>query len=525
MSLRPAGGGRGPALFGLALALAAALAGCGRQDAQPAAKSKLNDPFVVDIRQVGETYDPTSVLPAEISAVIFNVYEWLFDRNHDGSVKPGLAESWTQSPDARELVIMLRQNVKFHDGTPMTAADVMFSWERMVKGGFSTRVSRSLEKIEAVDPHTVRIAFGKPELGFVAFGGFAVLSKAHFDKVGEQQFRAQPVGTGPYRVAALERGRHVDLERFDGYWGVKPEIARARFAFVTEDSTRVARLRTGEADLAMQVPFPLVADVQAEPGLATRVLSPGGMTVFLALKTDNPKTPWADARVREAVASAIDHQAIVKDILRGLPKHYPFLAPHDLGYDAGLKSHPYDPARAKQLLKEAGAEGLVIDLPYISGAVTGLKETAEAVALYLGQAGIKATAKPVEGPQFIKWVQQASKNPDMDYIAVFIGAIAGTAESSSGLLTHFSRVTPFAWYLEPKINGMALQMAGTTDPQARGEIIRALGAAAHQDKRYIPLWTNSHVYGMKRCIEFKPTLGAYDLVLLRDVSVAGCKAK
>ena len=83
--------------------------------------------------------------------------------------------------------------------------------------------------------------------------------------------------------------------------------------------------------------------------------------------------------------------------------------------------------------------------------------------------------------------------------------------------------TPFAWYVNPEINGMALQMAGIPDPKARGEAIRALGTAVHKDMRYIPLWTNSHIYGMKRCVDFTPTLGAYDLILLRDVTVSGCK--
>ncbi len=506
----------------LVLALVLFAAACSKEGGDRSVQSAVNDPFVVDIRQVGEVYDPTSVLPSEISAVAFNVYEWLFDRNRDGTVKPGISESWTMSPDAMELTIKLRKDVTFHNGTPMTAADVVYSWSRMVKGGFSTRVSRSLQTLDALDDHTVRLRFGKPEVGFVAFGGFAVLSKAYFEQVGEQQFKSQPVGTGPYKVMNLVRGRYVDLERYDAYWGKKPGIRKARFNFVTEDTTRVAQLRTGEADLIMQVPFPSVAEVESAPALKTAVLSPGGMTTFLALKTDNPKTPWADPRVREAIAISIDRDAIIKDILRGHPKHFPLLAPSDIGYDPDLKPYPYDPARAKELLKQAGASDLQFELPYISGASTGMKETAEAVALYLGRVGIKATAKPIEGPQFIRWVLQASRNPAQDYVAVFIGAIAGTAESSSGLLTHFGTVTPFAWYGNPEVNGLALKMAGIADPKARGEAIRALGKAAHQDMRYIPLWTNAHIYGMKRCVDFTPTLGAYDLILLRDVSIARC---
>lgn len=517
--------------FRVLMPLLLLLAACGDREANRAASAAggtenapLNEPFVVGIRQVGEIFDPTTILPAEISAVSYNIYDWLFDRNFGGEPRPGLAASWEQSPDARELVIHLRPDVTFHTGAPMTADDVVFSWNRMVEGGFSTRVARSLQSIEALDEHTVRITFGQPEIGFVPFGGIAVLSRAYHDDVGEQRFREQPVGTGPYRFKALKRGQYVDLERYDGYWGELPEIRAARLKFVTEDTTRVAQLLTGEADLIMQVPFPLAPQVEADPKLKVVDLVPGGMTVFLALKTDNPNTPWADRRVREAIALAIDHDAIVNDILLGYPKHYPFLAPGDLGYDPDLKPFEFNPERARELLAEAGATDLAFDIPYISGATTGQKETAEAVALYLNNVGIDARAKPIEGPQFISWVQQASRNPGMDYVALFIGGIAGRAEPSAGLATHFATFTPFAWYVNPEVNQLALRAAGTPDPPARADAIRALGRAVHEDIRYIPLWTNAHLYGMKSCIDFTPTLGEYDIILLRDVSIARCPA-
>lgn len=515
--------GRWRSVIGFPLLFLAGLnAAVSSQQAGASNAASLNSPFVIDIRQVGELYDPTTVLPSEISAVAYNIYDWLFDRSPDGKSKSGVAESWSMSPDATELIIKLRPKVMFHDGSAMTSGDVVFSWGRMVKGGFSTRVSRSLQTIEALDAGTVRIKFGKPEVGFIASGGFAIVSKAYFEKMGEQEFKLHPQGTGPYKFTSLVRGRYADLERFEGYWGVKPEIKTARFNFVTEDSTRVAQLKTGEADLAMQIPYPSVGEIVATPTLKIRVLSPGGFTIFLALKTDNPKSPWADIRVREAMAIAIDHDAIVKDILRGYPKHFPLLAPSDNGYDPDLKPYAYDPARAKLLLKEAGATDLQFELPYISGASTGIKETAEAVALYLGRIGIKAVAKPIEGPQFIGFVHKASKNPDMDYVAVFIGGIAGTPESSGGLLTQFSTVTPFAWYVNPEINMMALKMAGIADPKSRAESIKDLGRAVHGDMRYIPLWTTASIYSMKKCVDFVPTLGPYDMVLLRDIKISGC---
>ncbi len=518
-------------VFLLAFTLLTVLAACSGEDQAggqessktPQGATALNDPFVVGIRQVGEIFDPTTILPAEISAIAYNIYDWLFDREFGGTVKPGLADSWELSADARELVVHLRRDVTFHNGAPMTAEDVTFSWNRMVEGGFSTRVARSLKSIEAVDDYTVRIVFGQSEIGFVPFGGIAILSKAYHEEVGEKVFREKPVGTGPYTFKVLKRGQYVDLERYDAYWDRVPEIERARLVFVTEDTTRVAQLLTGEADLIMQVPFPLAPQVESHPNLRIVDLTPGGMTIFLALKAVNPETPWADRRVREAIALAIDQEAIVEDILLGYPEHYPFLSPIDIGYDPGLTPYGFDPKRARELLKEAGATDLKFDITYISGATTGQKETAEAVSLYLDNVGIDARATPIEGPQFISWVQQASRNPDMDYVALFIGGVAGRPEPSAGLATHFAYFTPFAWYANPEVNELALLAAGTPDREKRAEAIRALGRAVHEDIRYIPLWTNAHLYGMRSCIDFTPTLGEYDLILLRDVSIARCR--
>ena len=499
-------------------------------DSQPVAgdastpQSVLNDPFVVATPQVGEIFDAASVLPAEISALSFNMYDWMFDRAPDGSPRPGYASSWEMSADRKLLTVNLREDVLFHTGTPMTADDIVFTWERIQEGGFSSRITRSLEQIEILGPHQVRFHFNRPELAFVAVGGLPVLSRAYYDAVGPEQFRQQPVGTGPYRFKQLQRGQYVDLERFEQYWRDKPEIPRVRFEFVTEDTTRVSKLRTGEADMAMMLPFPLVPLVEAEPALKTVTLLPGGMTIFLALKADNPDTPWADPRVREAIAIAIDKNAIVEHILLGYPEHYPFLAPGDLGYDPTLQAHPYDPERARTLLEEAGVTGLKMQIRYISGGATGVKETAEAVALYLNEIGIAATTVALEGPQFIPWVLKASRNPDMDYAAVFIGGIAGRSESSNPLVAQLGGDTPFAWYSDPAMYERIRQMAVMTDDEERARAIIAIGQAVHADMRYIPLWTSAHIYGMKNCIDFTPTLGEYDLLLLRDVRIDRCQA-
>lgn len=478
----------------------------------------------VGIRQVGEVFDPTSQLPAEISAVAANVIEWLFDSSYNGKPKLGLVAWYRVTPDGKTIDMLLRKGVTFHSGDPFTAEDVIFSWNRLKQNGFSDRVARTLQRFEVVDPHHIRIHFGAPELGFVPQLGFPIVSKAYYDRVGEERFRKSPVGTGPYKFHRIKRGEYVELVRYDNYWGRKPEVQKVRMRFMVEDTTRLAALKKGELDIAMQVPFQSVEDISRTKGLKTTRLSPGGFTVYLAPKYLKPETPWAKREVREAIALAIDRAAIVDKLLKGVPDRFAFLAPSDLGYDPNLKPYPYNPTRARQLLQQAGyGGGFTIDLPYIAGAQTGVKETAEAIALYLSRVGIRATPKALEGPRFIEFVLKASRDPAQDYLALFIGAVSGKPEPTTALVTTFSAVTPFAWYRNAAVNALVLRAAGTVDRQARAALIKQIQNMIYADYGFMPIWNGVSVFGMKSCISFRPKRGDLDYMLIRDVSVKRCR--
>lgn len=479
--------------------------------------------LTVAIRQTGEVYDPTTNLPSEISAVTGNVINWLWERNPDGSLAPGLVEEWEYAPDPVTLNLKLREGVKFHDGSDFTAEDVVFSWERHVEAEFASRVARTLTELEIVDEHNMILHFEQPEVSFMAGAGFPIVSKTYHDTVGEEEFLANPVGTGPYQITEIAPGEHVDLERFDDYWGEAPEVASVRMRLITDDQTRMSALETGEIDMAMQIPFQLAESVAETEGLTTTELRPGGFTTFIAYKYQTDETPWSDPRVREAMSIAIDRDAIVNDILDGVPESYPFLAPSDLGYNPGLEHYEYDPERAQQLLADAGyPDGFQVQLPYISGALTGLQETAEAVALYWNQVGIQASPMPLEGGQFVGFVLGASNNPEQDYVGLFVSALAGQPEPTVGLVSQFSSVTPFAWYRNEQVNGIVLGASVQPDREQRAGMIMQAGQLIKADHGFTPLWTAVQVFGHRECLEFTPTLSNIDLFLIKDVSTANC---
>lgn len=508
-----------PVCFGLAVLLLATVVAATASAATP----KKQKALVIGIRQVGQVYDLSAVLPSEVSAVAANVTDYLWTRGPDGKIAPGLATRWEWSNDGRTLTITLRPGVRFSNGNRFTAEDVVFSWNRLKANGFSDRLARTLTGWEIQSPTRIVARFAAPELSFIPQLGPPIMSKAYFERVGEQTFKTKPIGTGPYMFRSIKPGESAELVANPRYWGKKPTVKRVILRSIVDDTTRLAALKTGEADIVMQVPYQKITEIQKTKGLKTVRLFPSGSSVFIAYKAQSPRTPWADPKVRAAISYAIDKQAITRQLLKGAVGTFGFLARGDLGYDPAIFPYEFNQAKARQLLREAGyPNGFTIELPYIAGAVTGVKETAEAVALYLRQVGINATPKALEGPDFVQFVMGASRDPSKDYMAIFIGALAGQPEPTTGLVNSFSSVTPFAWYRNGQVNGMILRAAGTVDDGQRAELVKRIQRLLVDDFAFTKLWDAASIYGMKKCIKFKPTRGPFDLMWVNDVDMSRC---
>jgi ABC-type transport system substrate-binding protein len=519
MRVRRTGGLRGTILLGLACVVV----GAGIVTTASAAKPP-EKPLVIGIRQVGQVYDLSAVLPAEVSAVAANVTDYLWTRGPDGKVAPSLATRWQWSSDGKTLTIQLRPNVRFSTGDLFTAEDVVFSWNRLKANGFSDRLARTLIGWEIKSPTEIVARFAAPELSFIPQLGPPIMSKRYFERVGEARFKSMPVGTGPYKFQRIRPGESAELVVNPRYWGKKPTVKRVIMRSIVDDTTRIAALKTGEADIVMQVPYQKIAEVRKTTGLKTVRLFPSGSSVFMVYKHQSAQTPWSDPRVRAAMSYAIDKKAITERLLRGAVGTFGFLARGDLGYDPTIYPYEYNPAKARQLLQQAGyGGGFSLDLPYIAGAVTGVKETAEAVALYLRQVGINATPRALEGPEFVQFVMGASRDPSKDYVAIFIGALAGQPEPTTGLVNMFSSVTPFAWYRNGQVNGLILRAAATVDDAERAELIKRIQRLIIDDFAFTKLWDAASVYGMKKCIRFKPTRGPFDLMWVKDVDTSQCR--
>jgi peptide/nickel transport system substrate-binding protein len=469
------------------------------------ARAAENGGIVIAIGKEPDTLDPTQATnPPIVQACLINVFETLMPQDTAGNPRVGAA-SWEVSPDGTLVTYRIKPGIKFHNGDELGADDLIFSHERSrAKNPSYARYLRTFDRIEKVDGRTVRFHFKQPSISFLTSLGPSLVSKAYFDKVGEQSFVRNPVGIGPYKFTAYNAGVSLDMEAFPDYYGDKPAIKAARFRFVGEATTRVAMLKTGEADVIMDTPTTEVAPL-ARAGFrnVTTLVHP---SVSIQFSLVNKTVPWADLRVRRALAEAVDCDGIVKQLFNGVPQRWPRLAPDELGYDPTLKNYPYDPADAKKLLAEAGyPNGFEMPLYYLTGSYAGLKETAEAVVLFFRAVGVKATAMPVDAPTYVQTVRKAKGDPTFKFVAVSPMPMAHFADPADTLSFALYGKSPFSVYGNPEADPLIEKAGASVDPEERAKYVRAAFKIIHADIPSFTIWNQIEVYSMKKSLDFTPT--------------------
>ncbi len=263
------------------------------------------------------TIAPTYFEPAEHQGIITPMM--FYYALHDALVKPmpgnlmapSLAESWSESPDGLVYEFQLRKGVIFHNGDPLTAEDVAFSFQRY-KGAAANEFKSRVKEVEVVDPHRIRFHMKEPwpdfmaNYGTPATGAAWIVPKAYIEKVGADGFKKHPVGAGPYQFVSQDPGVGLVLEANERYWRKVPEVKRLVLKSIPEDTTRLAMLKRGEADIAYGVLGAVAEEIQRDPNLKLVPLL-GTVTQWVDFFAQwDPKSPWADVRVRRAANYAID---------------------------------------------------------------------------------------------------------------------------------------------------------------------------------------------------------------------------
>jgi peptide/nickel transport system substrate-binding protein len=285
---------------------------------------------------------------------------------HDALVKhmpgktfaPSLAESYEVAPDNKSATFKLRPGIKFHDGKLVTPEDVKFTYEKY-RGANATILKEKTQSIETPDDRTVRFVFKEPFLDFLtiygspASGAGWIVPKAYYEQVGPNGFKQNPIGAGPYRFVKQQAGTEIEFEAFPDYWRKSPIVKTIVMRGIPEVSTRVAMLQTGEADVINQLTGEVLDVVRNDSKLRAVPLQAG--TAWIEMTSyDSPDHPLTDVRVRQAVSLAIDRQAISDAEMGGMAEMKGNWIPSDWPGSLDRPSPPFDVAKAKQLLAEAG---------------------------------------------------------------------------------------------------------------------------------------------------------------------------
>src|SRR5215469_13824040 len=349
--------------------------------------------------------------PAEASGIItpFMVLYAL----HDAMVKPmpgkglapSLAESVTASEDGRSYELVLRDAAKFHNGDPLTADDVKFSFTRY-RGVAHDLLQARVADIETPDPRHVRFVLKDPWPDFLTFyatatGAGWVVPKNYVQKVGDDGFKKAPVGAGPYKFASFNPGVELVLEAFDEYWRKKPVVKRLVFKVIPDESTRLAALKLGEVDIAYSIRGELAEQLRQTPGLALKpAVVQGTFCLYFPDQWDE-KSPWHDPRVRKAASLAIDRKGINDALTLGYSKVTGnSIVPNGYDFFWQPPEPVFDPDQAKKLLAEAGfASGLDAGFYFCDSSYANIGES---VVDNLLAIGIRSKLRPVERAAFIK---------------------------------------------------------------------------------------------------------------------------
>jgi peptide/nickel transport system substrate-binding protein len=431
-------------------------------------------------------FDPAETLPLITPYMfLYAVHDALLKPMPDNPMAPSLATDWHESADGLTYDFALRQGVQFHNGDPFTAEDVHFSFERY-KGAGATLLKSKVKAVEIVDAHHVRFRLHEPWPDFMTFYGTPasgagwIVPKHYTEKLGEQEFRNQPVGLGPYRFVHHQPGIEVVLEANPHYWRKVPHVKRLVMKSVPEDTTRLAMLKQQEADIAYGLFGALAEEVVRDSSLKLEPVTPPGNQWVTFIYQYNPKSPWADHRVRLAANHAVNWQALNEAETLGHSLLTGSILPRKFAYALPLEPYGYDPKKARQLLKDAGyphgfdAGECSTDTVYAS--------VVEAIANDCAQVGIRLKVRPMERAA----LQTAQREKTVkDLTRQGSGAFGNAATRIEGFI--YSKGTN-SFIQDPEIDAWFVQQATELDRTKRQGLLHRIQQKIYDEARFMPIW-------------------------------------
>ena len=430
-------------------------------------------------------FDPSSA-PPQITpfGMLYAIHDALVRPYPGEKMGPSLAQSWQESEDGLTYEFKLRPGLKFHNGDPITTEDVKFSFERY-KGTAATTLKEHVREVEIVDPLVERFHMKAPWPDFMTFYGTTataagiVVPKKYMTEVGDDGFKKAPVGAGPYKFVSTKPGIEVVLEAVPTYWRRVPSVKTLVMRSVPEATTRALQLKTGEADIVYALDGTDAEGIKNDPKL--KIVATKHASIFWIEMTEqwDPKSPWHDIRVRQAVNYALDRQKINEAGCIGLCPPAGVIVPRVMEFALQVPPHPYDPAKAKKLLAEAG---------YPNGfdageftAIPGFPTVAEATMNYLNAAGIHVKLKQMERATFYAaWRERKLRG------LVMVGAgNSGNAASRVDIFFRSKGSSAYGGY--PDIDELFEKQAAERDAKKREVILHKIQQLSIDRAMFAPI--------------------------------------
>ena len=404
--------------------------------------------------------DPTAGAAEAIDQIGYaNIFEGLTRIGSHGEVLPALAESWTISDDGKTYTFKLHTGVKFHDGTDFNADDVKFSLDR-ARAEKSTNAQKGLfaaiDTVEVVDPATVKVTLKNPQGEFLYNMGWgdAVIVAPETAETNKDK----PVGTGPFKFDHWNKGAEITIVKNPDYWGEPVALDKAEFRIVPDAAAAVPALLAGDVQAFPFFPPEAVAQIKDDPRFKVAIGSTEGETI---LSTNNKRPPFNDLKVRQAIAHALDRKSIIEAASSGygipIGSHF---SPSNTAYVDLTGTYPYDPAKAKELLKAAGhPDGFkaTLKLPPTPYARLG----GEVIASELRDVGIELEIIPVE---WADWLKQVFTDKDYD-----LTIVSHTEPNDIGI---YARKDYYFNYDNPAFDKVIAELNLTSDDAKRTALLQ-----------------------------------------------------
>lgn len=430
-------------------------------------------------------------------SVCYNIHDTLFHPQEDATVLPALAEKWEKVDDLT-WKITLRKDAVFHNGEPVNAAAVKFSYDRInsedLKSPNKGKLSAFTEW-NVIDDHTFTVKTKEPYApGLYMLGYYLpIVPPKYIQEVGNEKYNTDPVGSGPYRLKKWARGNEIVLEAFDKYYGPKPAYKTVIFKANPEESSRIAAMLTGEADVISGVPVHQRKKLQ-DSGKA--YLTPQmGVMPYMGINTY--EAPFNDVRVRQALNYAIDKALINKALFDGkaIVCAGP-ISPRTFGHSPTLKPYPYDPVKARALLKAAGhPDGIEVRLAYPTY-MAQIQEQAEAIAANMTKAGFQVTLEPFE--RAVMWERYKGKKHQL-YIYWWDDA----PEPDRYMYSLFNSTSRDYYYKNTAVDELLDKGRTIMDRADRAKVYAQIDEMLYEDAPWAFLYVVPEVFGVANDVDYQ----------------------